>query len=105
MDKEVLFPILTGVIAVLDATAILSARFYHEYKKKWILALSLAAFAISGYIYVLLLEFAVTAIINIIYIGFSTITVTMVCFFAFKERITLGQAVGIGLIVFGINLL
>lgn len=94
-----------ALISVLDMAAILSARLYIEKKKTSIMWLSLISFALSGYVYVKLMQYAPTAIINIMYIAFSTIIVTSVCYFAFKEKVTFGQAVGIATVVLGISLL
>ncbi len=105
MDSNLNYYLLIFCIAVLDASAILCSRFYHEYKQNWMLAFALSLFAASGFVYVKLLAYAVTAVINIIYIGLSTITVTVVCYFLFKEKLNWQQIIGILLIVTGITFL
>lgn len=94
-----------AITAILDAAAILLARTYTDKKDKLFFVLSLACFAASGYFYIKMLAFAVTAIVNIIFVGFSVILVTGFCYIFFKEKITLGQALGVILIFIGVSLL
>ncbi len=99
------FPLLIALITALDIAALVTARYYVDHMKHWVLVLSLSIFAISAFVYVQLMEFAVTAIINVLYAAFSTIFITLFYFLVFKERITRGQWVGILIALLGIIML
>lgn len=92
-------------VVLLDFFSFAAARYYVHTKIKFILVLSLLGFGGVGYIFVHLMQFASTPIINLLYPACSTIFITLFYYFFFKERITKGQWVGIGLALLGVLLL
>lgn len=107
MNAETLnFPSLVAIMTAIDFMAIISARYAAEYpQKKWIKWLSVAFFASAAIVYVLMLFHRDLAVVNIIYLAFSTVLIIIACYFLFKEKISLGQAIGMAIALGGVVLL
>lgn len=99
------FIILLIIITILDIGALVTARYYIEKRKRHFMISSLSIFALSAFVFVQLMAFEVTAVINVLYAAISSVFVTLFYYIVFKERITRGQWMGIGLALLGVLLL
>lgn len=99
------FVLFLALITVLDIGALVSARYYIEKQERKFMVISLIFFGLSAWVYVQLMGFEVTAIINMLYAAISTIFVTLFYYLVFKERITTGQWLGLGIVLIGILML
>jgi len=90
------------LLSVVDVGAVISGRYYVFSKNKLFLIISLVCFGFSAYLFYLLMAFKSTAIVNLLWVSLSTIFISMISYFLFKEKITWGQSVGMFFIILGI---
>ncbi|PIQ79128.1 hypothetical protein COV81_03105 [Candidatus Peregrinibacteria bacterium CG11_big_fil_rev_8_21_14_0_20_41_10] len=99
------FAILLSILTILDIIAVMSARYYVEKKRVGYLVLSLAGFATSGYLFYLLMGYSITSIINLLWVSVSTVIITLLGYLIFKEKVTIGQGIGMALVIIGMVIL
>jgi len=89
-------------LATFDLAAIISIKFWHLKGNLGYLLAGMAGFAISAIFMGLSLKYEGVAIVNIIWMAVSTILVTLVGYYYFKEPIALHQLVGIAIVLIGL---
>lgn len=99
-----LFLVYVGTVALLDAVAIISAKQWQVTKQWPFLAITVIAFGCAGFFFARSLQYEGMAITNIIWMALSTLLITSVGYFFFRETITVLQFIGIATIIAGLVL-
>jgi len=99
-----MFIVYVTIVALLDAVAIISAKYWQITKQPAYVVLTVASFALAGFFFARSLQYEGMAITNIIWMALSTLCITSVGYFFFRETITTLQFVGIATIVTGLVL-
>lgn len=100
-----MFFVFVAFVALLDVAAIVCAKYWQITKQPMFLALTIGSFALAGFFFARSLRYEGMAITNIIWMALSTLLVTSVGYFFFKEIITTLQFVGIVTVVIGMVLI
>src|SRR3989344_325373 len=90
------------IVALLDTMAIVSAKYWQITKQPAFLAATVLAFALAGFFFARSLQYEGMAITNIIWMALSTLCITSIGYFLFKEAITPLQFIGIATIIVGL---
>ncbi|MFA5842948.1 MAG: SMR family transporter [Candidatus Gracilibacteria bacterium] len=90
--------------ALADLAGEIAAKYHDLTKNNWFLWLTIVFFGLAGFLFAKSLRFEGMAITNILWVALSTILVTLVGYFYFKETISLLQWIGIGVILIGLIL-
>jgi small multidrug resistance pump len=100
-----MFVLYVTIVALLDAMAIVSAKYWQITKQLPFLVTTVLAFAFAGFFFARSLQYEGMAITNIIWMALSTLCITSIGYFLFKETITTLQFIGIATIVVGLILI
>jgi len=100
-----MFFVYVAIVALLDAAAIISAKYWQITKQSAFLWLTIISFALAGFFFARSLQYEGMAITNIIWMALSTLLITSVGYFFFKETITTLQFIGIATVVIGLVLI
>ncbi|MDO8669276.1 MAG: EamA family transporter [Candidatus Buchananbacteria bacterium] len=96
------FILNVSIVILLDLAGIVTAKIYSLNKNSVWLWLAILFFAGTGLFFARSLKYEGAATVNILWVAGSAIVVTLVGYFAFKEDITLIQAIGILIIIIGL---
>ncbi len=87
-----------------DTCAIVSSKYYSLTHNKIYIGLSALSLALTGVFFALALNFKGMALTNILWAAWTTIVISSIGVYFFKEEITILQIIGIGVILLGLIL-
>jgi len=97
-----MFFLYIATLAVFDLAAIILIKFWHLKGNIAYLLGGILSFAVTAFVMGLSLKYEGVAIVNILWVALSTILVTIVGYYFFKEPIALRQFIGIAIIIVGL---
>ena len=89
-------------LSVFDLVAVTAIKLWHLKQNAVFLVIGMSSFAITAVFMGLSLKYEGLAIVNIIWVAISTILVTIIGYYFFKEPIALRQFIGIAVILIGL---
>ena len=92
------------MMIAFDIASVVSARFWVAHKNPLLLAMAVVFFAATGFFFAYSMQFKGLAIANTVWAALSTVLITLIGYFLFKEEIAAVQFAGIAVIVVGLIL-
>ena len=97
-----MFYLYISTIAIFDLIAVVMVKMWHLKGNLLYLIASMIAFAVTAVFAGLSLKYEGIAIVNVLWVSLSTILVTIVGYYIFKESISIQQFIGMAIILLGL---